>query len=68
MSDPKSNDKPASTPDQLVSSGISAADELSDQEIEGVAGGGIPKGGKVRKVMDDYLPATSTGPSTLTRG
>jgi hypothetical protein len=39
MSEPKSNDNPASTPDQFVSSGISAADELSDQQIEGVAGG-----------------------------
>jgi hypothetical protein len=40
MSEPKSNDTPASTPDQLVSSGITAADELSDQQLEGVAGGG----------------------------
>jgi CRP-like cAMP-binding protein len=40
MSEPKSDNTPASTPDQLVSSGITAADELSDQQIEGVAGGG----------------------------
>jgi hypothetical protein len=39
MSDPKSDKAPASTPDQLVSSGITAADELSDQQMEGVAGG-----------------------------
>jgi hypothetical protein len=39
MSEPKSDNSPASTPDQLVNSGITAADELSDQQIEGVAGG-----------------------------
>jgi hypothetical protein len=39
MSDPKSDKAPASTPDQLVSSGITASEELSDQQMEGVAGG-----------------------------
>ena len=37
MSEPKSNNSPASTPDQLVNSGITAADELSDQQIRRVA-------------------------------
>jgi hypothetical protein len=52
MSDPKSDKAPASTPDQLVSSGITAADELSDQQMEGVAGGQAAGGHKVQIQQD----------------
>ena len=39
MSEPKSKNSPASTPDQLVNSGISATVELSEQELDGVSAG-----------------------------
>jgi hypothetical protein len=38
MSDPKSDNSPASMPDQLVNSGRSAINELSKQELDGVTG------------------------------
>jgi hypothetical protein len=40
MSEPNSDKDPASTPDELVSSGITATDQLTDKGIEGVSGGG----------------------------
>lgn len=63
MSEPKSDNTPASTPDQLVSSGITAADELTDQQIEGVAGGGTvdvtvnkaKTADKAFQAMDGYI-------------
>ena len=39
MSEPKSDKDPASTPDELVSSGITVTDQLTDKEIEGASGG-----------------------------
>ena len=39
MSEPKSKNSPAPTPDQLVNSGISATVELSEQDLDGVSGG-----------------------------
>jgi len=41
MSEPKSKNSRASTPDQLVNSGSSATIELSEQDLVGVSGGGI---------------------------
>jgi hypothetical protein len=40
MSEPKSANAPASTPDQLINSGTSTAVELSEKEMDGVSGGG----------------------------
>ena len=39
MSEPKSNNSPASTPDQLVNSGSNAIVELSEPELDGITGG-----------------------------
>lgn len=39
MADPKDTNVSASTPDQLINSGINASDELTDKALEGVAGG-----------------------------
>ena len=39
MSEPKSNNSPSSTPDQLVNSGSSAIIELSEPELDGITGG-----------------------------
>ncbi len=39
MNEPKSNDDTASTPDQLINSGISSSVELSEPELNGVSGG-----------------------------
>ena len=39
MREPKSNNSPSSTPDQLVNSGSSAIIELSVPELDGVTGG-----------------------------
>jgi hypothetical protein len=65
MSDPKSGTTPASSPDQLIGSGVKATEELSDQQMEGVAGGtGIVQdvtvnkaktADKAFKAMDGYI-------------
>jgi hypothetical protein len=39
MTDPKAKDVSASTPDQLIDSGINPSGELTDTALEGVAGG-----------------------------
>ena len=39
MNEPKSGKTPASSPDQLINSGVKATDELSDQQMQGVSGG-----------------------------
>lgn len=39
MTDPNAKDVSASTPDQLIDSGINPSGELTDTALEGVAGG-----------------------------
>jgi len=40
MTKPDSQDKPASTPEQLISPAVDAAQELPDQQLDAVTGGG----------------------------
>jgi hypothetical protein len=49
MTDPKGTNVPASTPDQLINSGINTSDELADKVLDGVAGGD----GCVRQATQD---------------
>jgi len=58
-SGPESKNSPASTPDQLVSSGKGAAVELSAQQLDGVTGGGslnkAKAADKAYTQMDGYI-------------
>lgn len=61
MGEPKSKNSPASTPDQLVNSGMSATIELSEQEMGGVSGGGIQDKYVAFGKMDDKGPYGTFG-------